>query len=149
MGLKPLELKKIAETRLRDSEILFDGNRYDGTIYLSGYVIELALKATIAKEQNTDFPETPDEFRQLNTNMVAKLSPLQKKTVRIHELRDLVRLTDFINVIGNDVNIGAYWDMVVTWNPEIRYARIGATHAEAEQQLEAVRELWKKLSIVN
>jgi hypothetical protein len=42
MGLKPEELRQIAETRLGDSETLFDGSRYDGTVYLSGYVIELA-----------------------------------------------------------------------------------------------------------
>jgi HEPN domain-containing protein len=46
MGLRPQELREMAETRLGDSETLFDGSRYDGTIYLSGYVIELALKAT-------------------------------------------------------------------------------------------------------
>lgn len=145
MGLKPLELKKIAETRLGDSEILFNGNRYDGTIYLSGYVIELALKATIAKEQNTDFPETPDEFKQLNTIMATKLSQLQKKTVKTHDLDVLVRLTNFISVIDNDVNTKAYWDSVATWNSELRYARISATYAKAEEQLEAVRELWKVL----
>jgi HEPN domain-containing protein len=42
MGLKPQELMEMAETRLGDSQTLFEGGRYDGTIYLSGYVIELA-----------------------------------------------------------------------------------------------------------
>jgi len=37
------ELKKLAYARLKDSKILCSEERYDGAVYICGYVIELAL----------------------------------------------------------------------------------------------------------
>ena len=41
--------------------------RYDGSVYLCGYVIELLLKARICKTLNWDgFPSDSKEFQNLN-----------------------------------------------------------------------------------
>lgn len=37
------ELKKLTYARLKDSKILCSEERYDGAVYICGYVIELAL----------------------------------------------------------------------------------------------------------
>ena len=41
------ELRNIASERLKDAEALLSAARYDGAIYLGGYVVELALKNRI------------------------------------------------------------------------------------------------------
>ena len=41
------ELRKIASERLKDADALLAADRYDGAIYLGGYVVELALKSRI------------------------------------------------------------------------------------------------------
>ena len=42
------DLQKLALIRLRESEVLLRNKCYHGSYYLSGYVIECALKACIA-----------------------------------------------------------------------------------------------------
>jgi len=43
------DLQKIARARLRDADVLYRAQRYDGAIYLCGYAVEIALKARICK----------------------------------------------------------------------------------------------------
>lgn len=59
------ELKKIADERLKDAEALLLAGRYDGAIYLGGYVVELALKSRICRTLNwKGFPQTRSEFQK-------------------------------------------------------------------------------------
>jgi HEPN domain-containing protein len=37
-----VELLQIAEERLKDAEALLAAGRYDGAVYLGGYVVEMA-----------------------------------------------------------------------------------------------------------
>ena len=63
------ELRKLARTRLKDAAVLFSSNRYDGSIYLCGYTIDLALKARICRTLNwSEFPETNAEFQGLTVD---------------------------------------------------------------------------------
>jgi HEPN domain-containing protein len=39
------DLKAIARARLDDARVLLRGKRFDGAVYLSGYSVEVALKA--------------------------------------------------------------------------------------------------------
>ena len=51
-------LKELAIIRQREAKILLDNNNFDGAYYLIGYVIELALKACIAKRTvRYEFPD--------------------------------------------------------------------------------------------
>jgi hypothetical protein len=43
------ELRKIVSARLKDAEILYTANRFDGAFYLCGYAVELALKIKVCK----------------------------------------------------------------------------------------------------
>jgi len=42
-------LQKLAEVRLKDAQALLGRKRWSGAYYLSGYVIECALKACLLK----------------------------------------------------------------------------------------------------
>lgn len=48
--MKRSDLQKLARIRLKEAKVLLDNRQYSGAYYLSGYVIECALKACIAKQ---------------------------------------------------------------------------------------------------
>lgn len=43
------DLKNLCTDRLEDAKTLLKANRYDGAVYLAGYVIELGLKHKICQ----------------------------------------------------------------------------------------------------
>ncbi len=45
----PEQIEKLALERFQEANILFRAGKYDGAYYLSGYSIELALKAKICR----------------------------------------------------------------------------------------------------
>jgi HEPN domain-containing protein len=58
------ELRNLAKARLKESKILFDSKQYDIATYLSGYAVELALKARICRTlRGTEFPPNGKEFK--------------------------------------------------------------------------------------
>ncbi len=102
------DLQNLALTRLEEVEVLLNNHQYSGAYYLSGYVIECALKACIAKQtQKFDFPD--------------------KKTVMdsyTHDLEKLVKVakldTQFKDIL-KDPNFSSRWSMVKDWSEESRY----------------------------
>jgi HEPN domain-containing protein len=52
------DLKKLAQMRYEDANVLHAGKRYSGAYYLAGYAVECALKACIAGNvKKGDFPD--------------------------------------------------------------------------------------------
>ncbi len=144
MGLKKEQLLHLAETRLEDSRILFNGNRYDGTVYLSGYVIELALKAKVVEVHGFEFPEVPTEKEEDFTCNGKKLS---KGKLWTHDLNRLAGYANFDTNSSNDIR--AYWGQLSTcWNSEMRYSTSpnnDESKALALLVLESVCFLWSAL----
>ena len=71
------DLRNIARARLRDAEVLLGNQRYDGAIYLSGYSVEIALKARICRTLGwSGFPETNREFEGYQSLRTHKLDVL-------------------------------------------------------------------------
>jgi HEPN domain-containing protein len=51
-------LQQLADDRVLDAEALLNAGRWSGAYYVSGYAVECALKACIAKQTNLhDFPD--------------------------------------------------------------------------------------------
>jgi len=80
------DLTKIARARLRDAEVLYRSQRYDGAIYLCGYAVEIALKAKICKTLSwLGYPSTGGEFqnyqsfRTHNLHVLLRLSGVEEK----------------------------------------------------------------------
>jgi HEPN domain-containing protein len=118
------ELRKLARGRLKDAQTLFESKRYDGSVYLCGYAIELALKARICRTLKwTHFSETRREFRGL-------------ESFRTHDLDILIQLTGVeANVKGKSL---AEWSVVTEWDPQLRYQAVGtAIRSYAENMIEA------------
>lgn len=122
--LKISDIQLIAQARLKDAEVLFEAQRYEGAMYLCGYVVELRLKYKICKTLNwDDFPSTRKEFKNYSS-------------FKSHDLDVLLHLS------GAEENIKskflAEWSFVNGWNPEKRYEPIGnVNEEEARSMLES------------
>ena len=118
------ELRKIARARLKDAQVLLDAKRYDGSVYLCGYSIEIGLKARICRALKwSGFPSTNKEFEGYHS-------------FRTHNLDVL------LHVSGVEVKIKtryfAEWSTVAMWEPETRYRPIGtATAGDATDMINA------------
>lgn len=109
------ELKRISQTRLKEVKALKQHRLYDGAKYLSGYIIETALKARICKLLDADYPETGEISRSYLTHKfdnLVKLGGLQRK------------LDQELNA---NLNFKTNWSIVTSWSETYRYKPIG-TH---------------------
>ncbi len=124
----PTELRAIARARLRDAEILLSARRYDGSVYLCGYSVEIGLKARVCRTLKWHgFPSTNKEFEGYHS-------------FRTHNLDVLLRLS------GSEVNIKtkylAEWSVVAMWEPGTRYRPIGtATSVDAIDMIKSAKIL--------
>lgn len=115
------DLRSIARERLRDARVLLRQGRYDGAIYLGGYVVELALKERICRTLKwPEFPHAPKEFKEY-------------QSFKTHNLEVLLKLSGVEARIK--VKHFAEWSAVVRWNPEDRYKPGGTTTLAAAQDL--------------
>jgi HEPN domain-containing protein len=122
------KLKEIARARLEDAKALLQSSRYDGSIYLCGYAIEIGLKNKICKTLRwKGFPSTRSEFQDF-------------QSFKTHSLDVLLRLTGVEDKIKN--NNLAQWSIVARWDPEARYKEAGSASKQgAELMIEATNIL--------
>jgi len=122
------DLRNIASERLKDAEALLAAARYDGAMYLGGYVVELALKGRVCDTLDwKGFPQTVGEFQNY-------------KSFKTHNLDVLLSLSGLENKIKSQYL--AEWSAVAAWDPEARYNPIGsATKGDAELLVEAAKTL--------
>ena len=103
------DFQLIAQLRIREAKVLLDNRFYSGAYYLSGYAVECAFKACIAKQvRRFDFPD--------------------KRTVDksySHDLNNLLTLSGVTSqwVLDLESNPAFYrnWAIVKDWKVESRY----------------------------
>lgn len=122
-----ITFQQLAETRLLDAKALLQAGRFDAAYYLTGYVIECALKACIAKKtREYDFP---------NKNAHRYYT---------HNLKTLVEVAGFIGFqqdLDSDPILADYWNLVTRWNEESRYQPRGIEAEDlAANMLRAITE---------
>ena len=105
------ELRELALIRLKEARVLLRNGYYDGAYYLSGYCIECALKACVAKR--TRRYEFPDK-KTADASHTHKLSEL----IRVAQMEDA-----HIEEVGQDVVFGANWNIVKEWSEQSRYKK--------------------------
>ncbi len=99
-------LKKVAEKRIREAEILYEARQYAGAYYLAGYAIECGLKACLAKEvRRSEFPSR----KWVQDAWTHDLSKLMKQARLAAELRN-----------GSN-QLRDCWSTVLGWNEHKRY----------------------------
>ncbi len=116
-------LIKIALKNLRDSKILFNANKFDSSLYLVGYSIELALKSKICKILKLDngFPEKKVEFQKYILSNFNEIGNEIKhlKQIRNHNLQDLLYYSGQESMVKTQ--LFNEWNNILFWNPELRY----------------------------
>lgn len=104
------DFQKLARLRIKEAKILLDHACYEGAYYLTGYAVECALKACIAKKTNRfEFPPKPEFVRDLYK----------------HDLVHLVKMagleSDLKSEMVSVVEFRAYWGTVKDWSEQVRY----------------------------
>jgi hypothetical protein len=106
------QLQTISKTRLKEVKALYRNRLYDGANYLSGYVIETALKARVCRILDGDYPETGAISRSFLT----------------HDLDQLIKLAGLQKAFDSSgVNFKTNWSIVTNWSEVNRYMPIGTT----------------------
>ncbi len=117
------ELKTISKTRFKEVKVLNRNRLYDGATYLSGYVVETALKARVCKILDSDYPETGEVSKSFLTHKfdtLVKLGGLQKA---------------LDNELNANVNFKTNWSLVTSWTEAFRYKPIGTSSQTDVQDL--------------
>lgn len=114
----------MAEESRKDARALYSKQRYGGTVYLCGYVVELGLKSRICKTLKwKSFPSSQRDFDTL-------------KTFKTHNLEVLLHLSGLERKIKSQHL--ADWSIVTQWDPELRYSLPGSiSKTEAREMLKA------------
>ena len=121
------DLQKLAELRLHDVETLMSNKSFQAAYYLSGYIIECALKAAIAKQvKQYDFPD--------------KNTVLDSYT---HDLSKLLGLAGLDTQLDKDkaknTDLNLNWTIVKDWSEESRYSQ-HITEQEARDLLQSIAD---------
>lgn len=120
------DLRKLAQLRLTEANLLLASRRPSGAYYLAGYAIECALKACIAKQfKRSEFPDK----RMVNDSYT-------------HDLVKLIRLAglepDLEANSGADPAFETYWAVTKDWSEESRYSF--SSQLKARDLVEAISE---------
>ncbi len=127
----PEEIKKLADGRLEEAQILCNAGKHDAAFYLAGYSIELMLKAKICERFGIHnlFDEQCD---------IAKIGDI-RKAVQIHDIRLLFFFSGLRTKLDADITdgnrelaeiygylfSGTGKNESCLWSEQIRYQPIG------------------------
>lgn len=120
------DFKILCVMRLKEAKSLYSNGFYNGAIYLSGYIIETALKARICKILNLDYPS--GEFA---------------KTYHTHDFDRLIVLAGLQKELDSkrrDIKFNTNWSLVTGWKEIRRYESTLATKKDVEDILNAMED---------
>lgn len=139
------EIRRIANTRFRDSEILFERRRYNGSIHVCALANELAFKTIICCRLGLKgIPNHSHEFKTI-------------QEIKTHNLEELLKVLQRLDKgIADEIikNRNADWNIILDWNPDKRYLPINEKSTtqwkkEAEELIKStrrtIRYLWHNL----
>lgn len=123
------QLQKLARMRLKDAQSLLGRKRWSGAYYLSGYVVECALKSCLLRHlgESSSVFGTQGYLKQLADCWTHDL-------VRLVSLAGLE--ADFGAARGANPTLGSYWGIAKSWKETSRYEE--KTEIEARELFEAV-----------
>jgi HEPN domain-containing protein len=116
------QLRELANTRIKEAEILLVNRKYDGAVYLCGYAIELALKSRICIRLR--WKEFPEDIKPLLT----------------HDFNYLIRFTGKEDKIKSQYV--SEWSIIEKWKSGSRYNPIGTTGiSDAQKMVSSAKKL--------
>ena len=124
--MKRRDFQELANIRVREARILLRAGCWEGAYYLSGYAVECALMACIARRtERFEFPDK-DRVNQSYTHDLRTLVDLAGLRKRFEEAR------------RQDQDLAFTWPIVQQWTERSRYER--HSQAEAGDLLNAVQK---------
>lgn len=114
----PNDIIDIANVRFQEAELLCNNGFYDGSYYLAGYSIELALKAKIC-----ELLDIPNLF---NENRPAELKKEDLKPFFTHNIKSLLFLSGrgkkLQQAFIKNNQLAKNWNIIANgWNENCRY----------------------------
>ena len=108
------DFQLLADLRAREAGALLRSRNPNGSYYLSGYAVECALKACIAKQtRRHEFPPKAKYVHEVYT----------------HKLESLLKLAGLDNQLDKDMAtnpaLATNWGVVKGWDEESRYRNSG------------------------
>lgn len=103
------DLERLAQTRLDDASLLFAGGRYSSSYYLTGYAVELAIKACIANLIPANAIPDKGFINAIYTHKLDSL--LSTAGLRPH----------FDTDAKTDLQFAVNWSIVNNWSQDSRY----------------------------
>lgn len=129
------QFRQLSFSRLKAGKILLREGDYDGSVYIVGYSLELALKAVICKRLN--FPHYPDVGSSTTPMDVANI-------FRTHDLDILLTLSGMsndISLVSTNTRLFQNWSDLTKWKPSLRYEPLGTySLVDAQRMIEALEE---------
>ena len=130
----PEEIRKIANQRLEEAEILLENNMFNGAFYLAGYSVELYLKAKICEVFNI-----PNLFNFDDDCVIYKIGRIKKLTFT-HDLNELILLSGLhykiINTKKDSAEFSANISFILEkWDSNVRYRKQGYIKKEQLKQI--------------
>jgi hypothetical protein len=108
-GIKRTELQVMAQAMLDDAMILFKEGRVSNAYYLSGYAVELGLKACIAVQISAETIPDKGFIKNILNHQFNTLVGLAGLQAALKEAQD------------KDAAFAANWAIVSEWSPDSRY----------------------------
>lgn len=124
--IKTKDLIILCRERAIDAQALLNAKRYDGAVYLCGYVVELALKIRICKTLKWEKypPNNSSDFKAFKTHNLDFLLTCSGKEPLIKK---------------NHLSLWSYFTS--NWNSEKRYDNAKINKQAATELLEAAKTL--------
>jgi HEPN domain-containing protein len=122
-----LDIQSLAQSRLKEAELLFKAEHYEAAFYLAGFSIEIAFKAVICKKLDISLKEMESiqSFKSHNFEQLLLISGLRNK----HSLA-ASRIPNFKNK----------WSIVTDWKVDCRYSTPGQKKkVDVEKFIKAIK----------
>jgi HEPN domain-containing protein len=111
------DLQLLSRTRIREARALLRAGHYSGAYYLSGYAVECALKACVARRvQQHDFPDlkTVQQSYTHKLEQLVGVAGIQQQLTQQSAANQLFQLN---------------WTIVKDWSETARYNQFSAVQA--------------------
>lgn len=131
------EIKQLAYERLSEAQILCENAKYDGAFYLTGYSIELMLKAKVCEHLGIDnlFDEQCQIYSISEVRKAAKTHDIAV-LLMFSGLRNKFEIAKGINKVLEQTNARLFAvSGRCLWNEQSRYQLVGSQNSENVQKL--------------
>ena len=141
------DIVQLAEAKIIEGQCLLNNGHFDAAIYISGYAVELLLKAKVCLTLNLPnfFDDTAKNTRKaLGGRRLSTGGESLYKPFWVHDYVQLSILSGLYSRISdaldNDATFVGHWNAASFWDESYRY-QFGSNKRDATAFLEAIKYL--------